>query len=31
VTATTPITLIILVRATRLRDENPREEPSGHQ
>jgi len=31
VTATTPITLIILVRATRLRDENPREGPSGHQ
>ena len=31
VTATTPITLIIMVRATRLRDENPREGPSGHQ
>jgi len=31
VTATTPITLIILVRATRLRDENPGAGPSGHQ
>ena len=29
VTATTPITLIILVRASRLRDEAPRDEPSG--
>lgn len=28
VTATTPITLIILVRASRLRDETPREGPS---
>jgi multicomponent K+:H+ antiporter subunit G len=31
VTATTPITLIILVRASRLRDEASGEEPSGHQ
>jgi multicomponent K+:H+ antiporter subunit G len=31
VTATTPITLIILVRASLLRDEDPREGPSGHQ
>lgn len=31
VTATTPITLIILVRASRLRDGAPGEEPSGHQ
>ena len=31
VTATTPITLIILVRASRLRDEAPGEGPSGHQ
>ena len=31
VTATTPITLIILVRATRLHDENPGAGPSGHQ
>ena len=31
VTATTPITLIILVRATRLRDENPGAGPSAHQ
>ncbi len=30
VTATTPITLIILVRASRLRDGASGEEPSGH-